>query len=263
VPIINFTVKKLDSLKPQAIRVDYYDDSLPGFVLRVTPSGEKTFSVMYRIGGQRRRYTLGAFPVLELATARERAKDALELVRHGIDPAAEHERREEAEVARRVEGFTFELLAKQFMEEHVKKLRSEYEVKRSFDQYLLPQFGKTKARELKRAAVREYLDNMARTRPVMANRCLAYIRKMYNWALSKDLVEFNPVTGIPRPGTERQRDRVLSQDEIKAIWKALDQEKPIMAATFRLRLLMAQRGAEVRAMRWKDIDGEWWIISPG
>ena len=101
---------------------------------------------------------------------------------------------------------------------------------------------------------------MAKTRPVMANRCRAYIRKMYNWALSKDLVEFNPVTGIPRPGTERQRDRVLSQDEIKAIWKALDQEKPIMAATFRLRLLTAQRGAEVRAMRWKDIDGDWWTI---
>jgi site-specific recombinase XerD len=168
-------------------------------------------------------------------------------VRHGIDPAEERERREESEVARRVEGFTFELLAKQFMEEHVKKLRSEYEVKRSFDQYLLPQFGKTKARELKRAAVREYLDNMAKTRPVMANRCLAYIRKMYNWALSKDLVEFNPVTGIPRPGAEQQRDRVLSEDEIKAIWKALDREKPIMAATFRLRLLTAQRGAEVRA----------------
>jgi integrase len=144
--------------------------------------------------------------------------------------------------------------------ESIKKLRSVYEVNRSFDQYLLPQFGKIKARELKRAAVRDYLDNMAKTRPVMANRCLAYIRKMYNWALSKDLVEFNPVTGIPRPGTEQRRDRVLSEGEINAIWKALDQEKPIMAATFKLRLLTAQRGAEVRAMRWKDIDGDWWTI---
>ncbi|MEJ2111679.1 MAG: integrase arm-type DNA-binding domain-containing protein [Acidobacteriota bacterium] len=201
-PVINFTVRKLESIKPEATRVDYYDDSLPGFVLRVTPGGDKTFSVMYRIGGLRRRYTIGAFPVMELATARDRAKDALELVRHGIDPAEEHERREEAEVARRIEGFTFEMLAKQFLKEHVEKLRSAYEVKRSFDQYLLPQFGKIKARELKRAAVRDYLDGMAKTRPVMSNRCLAYIRKMYNWALSKDLVEFNPVTAIPRPGSE-------------------------------------------------------------
>jgi integrase len=101
---------------------------------------------------------------------------------------------------------------------------------------------------------------MARTNPVMANRCLAYVRKMYNWALAKDLVEFNPCAGIPRPGKEQQRERVLSEDEIKEIWKALDKEKPIMAATFRLRFLTAQRGGEVHSMRWSDIDGEWWTI---
>jgi len=257
---INFTVRKLDSLKPQATRVDYYDASLPGFVLRVTPSGEKVFSVMYRIGGYRRRYTLGGFPVLQLVDARERARDALELVRRGIDPVEEQKRREEAEVARRVEGFTFEFLAKKFLEEHVSKLRSAREVRRSFDRYLLPQFGKTKARELKRSAVRDYLDNMGKTRPVMANRCLAYIRKMYNWALSKDLVEVSPVSGIPRPGAERKRDRVLSEAEIKSIWKALDQERIITSAAFRLRLLTAQRGGEVHSMRWRDIDGDWWTI---
>jgi hypothetical protein len=98
-PQINFTVRKLDSLKPQAMRVDYYDASLPGFVLRVAPSGEKVFSVLYRIGGYRRRYTLGGFPVLQLVDARERARDALELVRRGIDPVEEQKRREEAEVA--------------------------------------------------------------------------------------------------------------------------------------------------------------------
>jgi integrase len=135
-----------------------------------------------------------------------------------------------------------------------------YEVKRSFEQYLLPKFGKLKARELKRADARAFLDGMAQSKSVMANRCLAHVRKMYNWALSKDLVEFNPITAIPRPGTEKTRDRVLSADEIKALWMALDKEKPIMAATFRLRLLTAQREGEVHAMRWQDIDGEWWTI---
>jgi integrase len=259
-PKINFTAKRLDSLKAETERVDYWDDSLPGFVLRVTPDGTKTFSVMYRIGGRRRRYTLGAYPVLLLADARDRAKDALELVRRGVDPSEEKKRQEEAEVARRAEGFTFEALVQRFLDEYVSKLRSKYEVGRSFKEYLIPEFSKTKARELKRAEIRDYLDNMARTRPVMANRCLAYVRRMYNWALSKDLVEFNPCAGIPRPGAEHQRDRVLSEDEIKAIWKALDKEKPIMAATFRLRLLTAQRGGEVHTMRWKDIDGDWWTI---
>jgi integrase len=259
-PKISFNAKKLDSLKPKAERVDYWDSSLPGFVLRITPDETKTFSVMYRIGGRRRRYTLGNYPILKLVDARESAKDALELVRHGIDPVEEKKRREEAEAARRVEGFTFKALAKQFLDEHVTKLRSEYEVKRSFNEYLIPQFGKEKARELKRTVIRDYLDGMAKTSPIMANRCLAYIRKAYNWALSKDLVEFNPCAGISRPGKERQRDRVLSESEIRTIWKALDKEKPIMAATFQIRLLTAQRGGEVHSMRWRDIDGEWWTI---
>ena len=128
----------------------------------------------------------------------------IELVRRGIDPVEEKKRREETEVARRSEGFTFEMLAKQFLSEYVAGLRSEYEVTRSFNEYLIPEFGKAKARKLKRAAIRDYLDTMARTRPVMANRCLAYIRKMYNWALSKDLVEFNPCAGISRPGKKHQ-----------------------------------------------------------
>ena len=259
-PRVNLTVKKLDSLKPEAERLDYWDDSLAGFGVRVTPKGEKTFCVMYRLGGKQRRMTLGEYPVLKVADARDRAKDALELVRRGVDPVEEQRRREEAEVASRIEGFTFEALAKQFLEEHVKKLRSEYEVKRSLEEYLVPAFGKEKARELKRATIRDFLDKMARTRPVMANRCLAYVRKMYNWGLSKDLVEYNPCAGIPRPGKEQERDRVLSEDEIRAIWKSLDKEKLIMAATFRLRLLTAQRGAEIHSMRWQDIDGEWWTI---
>jgi integrase len=260
-PKINFTAKKLESLKPGTERIDYWDDSFPGLVLRVTPGGEKVFSLMYRIGGHRRRLTLGAFPfVVSLADAREQAGDALKLVKKGIDPIEEQKRREEAEVERILEGWTFEQLTKQFLEEYANKLRSYYEVKRSFDQYLLPQFGKTKVKELKRADVRSFLDEMAKTKPVMANRCLAYVRKMYNWALSKDLVEYNPISAIPRPGAEQQRDRVLSEDEIRALWTALDSEKPIMAATFRLRLLTAQRGGEVHAMRWKDIDGEWWTI---
>jgi integrase len=259
-PKISFTVRKLDSLKPSEARVDYWDCGIPGLVLRVTPDGTKTFSILYRIGGRRRRYTLGGFPVLKLADARDRAKDALELVRRGIDPVEEQMRREEAEVARRIEGFTFDALAQRFLAEYVTKLRSKYEVTRSLKEYLIPEFGKTKARELKRAAVRDYLDNMAKSKPVMANRCLAYVRKMYAWALSKDLVEFNPCAGIPRPGAEHERDRVLTEDEIKAIWQALDKEKLIMAATFRLRLFTAQRGGEVHTMRWKDTDGDWWTI---
>jgi integrase len=75
-----------------------------------------------------------------------------------------------------------------------------------------------------------------------------------------DMVQLNPCTCIPRPGKEKQRDRVLSEEELRRVWQALDKENPIRAATFQLRLLTAQRGGEVRVMRFKDIDGDWWTI---
>jgi hypothetical protein len=106
--LISFPTKKLESLKPGTERADYWDDSFPGLVLRVTPGGDKIFSLMYRIGGHRRRYTLGAFlHAMSLADAREKAGDALKLAKHGIDPIEEQKRREEAEVQHILEGATF------------------------------------------------------------------------------------------------------------------------------------------------------------
>jgi integrase len=85
---------------------------------------------------------------------------------------------------------------------------------------------------------------------------------MYNWALSQDLVDANPCQGIPAPGQEHRRDRVLSEDEIKTLWKEFTKEELSVASTFKLRLLTAQRGGEVHSIEWHDLDLEdgWWTI---
>src|SRR4029434_8129706 len=83
---------------------------------------------------------------------------------------------------------------------------------------------------------------------------LATCRKLYNWAISQDLVEANPCVQIPAPGQERQRDRVLSDDEVSAVWKDLENEEPRMTAIMRLRLITAQRGGEVAAMERDELD---------
>jgi len=85
---INFTAKGLAALKPAAVRIDYWDESLPGFGLRITQDGQKTWTVMYRFGGRKRRYTVGTYPTLSLADARNLAREAQRSVRLGIDPAA-------------------------------------------------------------------------------------------------------------------------------------------------------------------------------
>ncbi|HZR79748.1 MAG TPA: tyrosine-type recombinase/integrase [Candidatus Binatia bacterium] len=96
----------------------------------------------------------------------------------------------------------------------------------------------------------------------MANRTLALVRKIFNFAVAEEIVAANPCAGIARPTAEQQRDRVLSADEIRAIWSACDHEPAWVAAAIWLYLLTAQRKDEILAMRWDEVDfgSGWWTI---
>src|SRR5690606_10168204 len=98
---------------PGAERADYFDTNLPGFCVRVTPGGVKSFSVMYRHADRLRRYTIGTYPPLTLADARDQAKAALRDAEMGEDPAAKKKERRQAG--------TFEDLTAEFMERYAKK----------------------------------------------------------------------------------------------------------------------------------------------
>lgn len=89
-PTRKLTAQTVQSLKPQARRVDYFDSTTPGFGLRVTPAGIKTWFFMYRVNGKRlRRWTIGRYPTLSLADAREKVTIAAgDLAKVGVDPAA-------------------------------------------------------------------------------------------------------------------------------------------------------------------------------
>jgi integrase len=98
----------------------------------------------------------------------------------------------------------------------------------------------------------------------MANRTLNLIRKVFNFAISRDLVEANPCSQVEPPGRETPRQRVLEDGELKAVWKAFDRLPPLPAALFKLRTLTLQRGGEVKTMKWADLDlrAGWWTIPP-
>ena len=254
-PTTNFTAKGLAAFKPATVRIDYWDESLPGFGLRVTPDGQKTWTVMYRFGGRKRRYTLGAYPALSLADARKLAREAQRSVRLGIDPAA-------AKKAERLAD-SFAELAEEYVERYAKPRKKSWrEDARIIANKLNPSFGNIRAQDVTRADVRVLLEKIAEHAPIEANRTLATCRKLYNWAISQDLVEANPCAHIPAPGHEHRRDRVLSDDEVCTVWKDLENEEPRMAAIMRLRLITAQRGGEVAAMERNELDlaGGWWTI---
>lgn len=258
-PRLKLTARNVDSLKPPTNgRTDYWDLDPKGFGLRVSDSGRKTWMVMYRVDGVQRRLTLGTFPALSLADARQKAKDALQDVSKGIDPSAVKQ------AGRRAE--TFKELAAAYLERHAKRnKRSWKKDERAIERDLNPAFGNRKVKSIKRQDVVRLLERIVeRGAPIQANRTHEILRRIFNWAIKAGEagIEVNPAAGVEKPAKENQREKVLTDDEIRAVWKAMEAQTQLMGAMFKLRLITAQRGGEISHMRWPDIDGDWWTI-PG
>jgi integrase len=131
------------------------------------------------------------------------------------------------------------------------------------DKDLLPLWRHRKVSSIGRRDVIGLLDSVvARNAPIKANRLKALTSKIFAFALTRELVEYNPALGIPRPAPEHSRERVLSEDEIRHLWVALDAEPTHVAAAFKLLLLTAARRSEVLGMTWHEInlDGALWTL---
>lgn len=267
-PTHPFTARWVQAVKPSLQRVEYFDEAFTGLVLRVEPSGRKTWRVAFRANGKWRRMNIGSVALMDLTDARKRAQKMLGEVADGHDPATERQADREAG--------TFAELAHEYIERHAKKLkrswREDYRIlygsphKKKTGKRphlgLVNRLGPMRVKDITRRDIRAILDETAERAPIMANRTLAVVRKMFNFAIEHDWLESNPCHLIKRLAPERQRDRVLSEDEIRKFWKALDDEQPIIAALFRLRLLTAQRGGEVHGARWDEMEltTAWWTI---
>jgi integrase len=253
---IALTARAVARASADAKQRDIWDDVISGLGLRVAPGGAKTWTFRYRVGRARRRLTLGAYPVLSLADARQRARDALRQVADGRDPAAVQQERRDAE--------TVAEFAQVYVAEYAKPRKRSWKVddmRLRID--VLPVWKHRLMRDITRRDVRELLDRIAaRPAPIVANRVRSLLHKLFAFAVERDVVQANPVTATRRPGIEQQRDRVLTPDEIRAFWYACDRLTLQMASYWRLRLLTAQRGGEVIGMRWDHVDlsAGWWVI---
>ncbi len=256
---LKFTARTIETLRPEpGRRVDYFDATLPGLALRVTATGHKSWSVHYRTAARRlRRLTIGDYPTITLANARKAAHQALRSAAAGEDPAAE-------KLATR-RGETVADLTREYMDRHAKKhKRSWKEDQRMIDADVLPAWRTRKVKEITRRDVRDLIEKIAdRGAPIAANRILALVRKMLNFAVQRDWIDANPAALIAKPGAERSRDRVLTDYELRLVWKACETEKPAMCALQRLRLVTMQRGGELAKLQWADIDlDSGWIAFP-
>jgi integrase len=257
-----FTERFIDALKPKAARYEVWESG--GFGIRIATSGGKSWVWLYHHNGRPRRLTLGSYPRMGLADAHVKLADARRQLAQGIDPGEIQVRNRKAE---RVAETVAELV-EAYLEKWARpRKRSADEDERQLRKDVLPAWGRRKAKDITRGDVIALLDTIVdRGSPIAANRMLAVIRRMFGWALSRDIVSMSPCVAVKAPAKERRRDRVLSTTEIAALWSALDSTELAISKAIRLalkfQLVTAQRKGEVIAAEWSELDlreGVWTI----
>jgi integrase len=227
-----------------------FDDELPGFGLRVRAGGSRNWIVQYKVGPKQRRMTLGSVAMLNVAKARDAAKTALAKVRLGNDPA------NEKAVARLAAGETLGAVATRYLSRQEARLRpSSYG---ATERYLLKHFASLHGlalSKINRATVAAALSKIAEDKgAVSADRARAALSAMFTWAVKEGLCETNLVAGTNTASEGRARDRVLSDDELVTIWKALPDNH--YRQIVRLLILTGCRRDEIGSLRWSEIDLE-------
>ena len=254
------TDTRIRNLKPSPRRYIEWDSN--GLGIRVGTSGKKSFVYAYREGSRVRWMTLGAYPGITLAEAREKHGIALAAHKKGLSPAnvklkVKRESREAITVAELVDYY---------IERHAKRQkRSWREDERMLHKDVVPRIEYLKAREVRRRKIIDLIEQITnRGSPVIANRTLEVVTKMFNFAVERELLEATPAAGIKRLHKEQSRDRTLSEDEIRDFWTNLPETQMTEGVRLALQVILAtgQRRAEVAEASWDEFDfsTDWWTI---
>jgi integrase len=233
-----------------------FDSQVPGLGLRVTPTGTRIFVAQARVGGRKRRITVGFAADMTLAQARTEALHTLAALRRGVDPVQERK-------ARAGGGTTIAGLSERWMAEFVRpklKPRTAFDYERLLAKHILPALGSLTVDSLSHEDVERLHVAMGKT-PRRANYTIATVRALLNFAIKRGLrpAASNPARGV-KMYRERARERFLSEAEIGAAAEAISQAEgegkigPFGAAGLRLALFTGARSGEVTAIQWDHID---------
>lgn len=243
-------------------QIDYYDSDLDGFGIRVSHTGKKYF-VRRLIGTKRIRVMIGSHPIKTAEEARSEALKYLGVMESGIDPNRQKRDRFRLEEEQAL-GITVKGLVKEYIERHAMKFKKSYKAdERLLTIEVLPAWGKRKADDIKKRDVTLLLESIIdRGTPAMSNQVLKITRKMFNFAVERDILQHTPFTGVKALAPNISRERTLTETEIKTLWGNIDKAaiSDEIRSALKLVLLTAQRPGEVTGMHTGEIDGHWWTI---
>jgi integrase len=244
--LVEQTIKRMKP--PEENHYIEWDSEIPGFGARITAAGVVSFILDYRIYGRQRRYTIGRYPELTATAARAEAGALRTKIRAGHDPMEErNQMRGEPTLDNLViaykesEGF-------QRLRPHT---RRDYE--RMLDKIISLKLGNHRLKAIGKRDI-EGLHASLKATPYQANRALALLSKMFNFAIEGKMVVENPAKGVSK-FTEEKRENWLSVDQIQKFREALDEYKDQSAANcLRLLLLTGSRAGEALRAEWKEFD---------
>lgn len=207
--------KKLTSLfvervkPPLTGRVEYADTVLRGFALRVTENGKKSWFYMYRFNGKLRRLTLGRYPAVDLAGAREKVRNAQEMIDRNEDPADANQQRKE------LQKNLYADVVKEYIERYAKPNTRTWQMTERLLELNTSQWNQRPIVTIKRADIIQLIDDLTDNKTsYVARQVFATLRKFFNWTAERGIVDATPCAYISPPGKVVHRERVLTDDEI-------------------------------------------------
>jgi integrase len=258
------TKRSIDELKSKAkaegCTLFLRDDDLTGFGAVATKSGACRYFIEYRLAGRdlpQRRMTIAKHGAVTADEARKLAKEGLGKVAGGADIA-----QQKKEAREKLTGVTFRDLIERYLGIHAKNSKYWTQKRaRLLSDDLKALHGKPAAL-IKRTEIVAAIDKVHGRSQSAARALFADIRPILAWAHDRAAIEQNPIAGMKGPQSSDARDRVLSDDEIKAFWQAASEQGWPFEGVLKALLLTGQRREEVAGLRWREVEldaGVWTI----
>ena len=253
------TTEAIEALKQTGKQFEVVDGRVAGLRLRVSQDGAKTFTVLYTHRGKKRRRWLGRFPDMGLAEARKEADAIIREVRAGRDPNAKKE--PNANTLKTVSD-----LVEDFITRHVERHNKPSTVRgtsRILRKDIVEPWATRDVRDISRGDVAALIEGIAEERsPFGASNVFRAGRTFFNWLVSQQVIRTSPFQGLRDPAGVKKRERVLTAEEIRAIWRATEKIGAPWSHIIRLLFVTGRRRGEVVEAEWRefDLEGGVWEI---